>query len=159
MTESVNEKNLTDAVNALLDENAVRLLPVLAQALEARGVRVVMVAIGIGKQPQTAITMTVDDVTAESTRLVAMPFLRRIGMEESVAQFMASGAATTAAKWVSNYRIQQRQKAMAAQASQAAARQPSWGQPESAPENPAPGGAPNDSGGGGPKWTPGPRRD
>ena len=155
--ETVNETNFVQAVNALLDENPVRLLPVLAQALEARGVRVVMVALGIGRQPQVAISMTVDDVTAESTRLVAMPFLRRMGLEDGTAQLMATGAATAAARWVSNYRIQQRQRA--AQAAQAAQAQ-GWGTPADAPTNPAGGGGENVAASEAKtKWTPGPQRD
>lgn len=154
MSETVNERNLVDAVNALLDENPVRLLPVLSQALEARGVRSVMVVLGVGKGPQTAITMSVDDVTAETTRLVAMPFLRRMGLDDNVAQLMATGAATAAARWVSNYRIQQRQRAANAQAAQG------WGQGGGAPANPASDGGDNVAESEAhPKWTPGPQRD
>ncbi len=159
MSETLNERNLVDAVNALLDENPVRLLPVLSQALEARGVRSVMVALGVGRGPQTAISMTVDDVTAETTRLVAMPFLRRMGLEENVAQLMATGAATAAARWVSNYRIQQRQRAANAQAAQAQAGQ-GWGQGAGAPANQAADGGDNVAESDAhPKWTPGPQRD
>lgn len=156
MPNTVNEGNLVDAVNALLDENPVRLLPVLSHALEARGVRSVMVVLGVGKGPQTAISMTVDDVTAETTRLVAMPFLRRMGLDDGVAQLMATGAAAAAARWVSNYRIQQRQRAANAQAAQAQG----WGQGDGAPANPAAGGGDNAAESEAhPKWTPGPDRD
>ncbi len=151
---TVNEENFVQAMNALLDENPVRLLPVLSQALEARGVRTVMVALGVGKQPQVSISMTVDDVTAETTRLVAMPVLRRMGLEESTAQLMATGAATAAARWVSNYRIQQRQRQ--AQAAQGQG----WGTPGDSPANPDDCPAENSgTRGSGPKWDPGPRRD
>jgi hypothetical protein len=105
--------------------------------------------------------MTVDDITAETTRLVAMPFLRRMGLEDGTAQLMAAGAATAAARWVSNYRIQQRQRAAQAAANARASQEAQgWGSAADAPTNPAESGGENaESGSARTKWTPGPQRD
>lgn len=106
----VGEQRLREAIEDLLDTRPSRVIPAFAEALEVRGVRVLMAAVGIGDLPQVAATLGVDDVTEEVTKQVVVKVLERVGLGRDAAVLMASTAATVVSRWIARQRLQRAQE-------------------------------------------------
>jgi hypothetical protein len=105
------EAELTRAVMALADLAPSRVLPALARALEGLGCRVLFAAVGLTENPQVTVTVTVDDVTSEVVKQVAVPILLRAGIGPEAVPMFANMAGGAVSRWLRFQREAQARRA------------------------------------------------
>lgn len=94
---------LVDQIHLCLSIAESKTIQVFAQALQERGVRVILAAVcdNPGMPPQVEVTVTPDDVTSEVVAQVVNPILRHAGVPEDKSfewAAMAGGMVTRAYK-------------------------------------------------------------